>query len=132
MESPLRFYSKFLALFAVVSLMVGFNFLTWGFHRRQPPKVWQSARARPERGPALIRKYGCGACHTLPSSSARPRVGPSLVRLPDQIYIAGKLSNTPANLMRWIQDPDQIRPRTAMPNLGVGPRPMPATLPLTS
>ena len=121
MESPLWFYSRFLALFVVISLMVGFNFLTWGFHRAGRPPVWHVARARPERGPALIREYGCGACHTLPGSTQATRtVGPSLEKIRDQMYVAGTLTNTPENLMRWIQDPQAIRPHTAMPNLHVG------------
>lgn len=122
MAGPLRFYSRFLALFMVISLMVGFHFLTWGFHRTSRPTVWHLARAHPERGPALIRKYGCSACHTLPGIPQATRtVGPSLENVKDQMYVAGTLANTPHNLMLWIQDPQQIRPHTAMPNLGVGP-----------
>jgi cytochrome c1 len=34
-------------------------------------------------------------------------------------YIAGRLPNTEENLLKWIQDPQQIEPGTAMPNLGV-------------
>ena len=121
MESPLWFYARFLALFVVISLMVGFNFLAWGFHRAGHQLVWHVAGARPERGPLLIKEYGCGSCHTLPGISQTPRtVGPSLERVKVQLYIAGTLTNTPDNLRRWIQDPQQIRPHTAMPNLGVG------------
>jgi hypothetical protein len=35
------------------------------------------------------------------------------------MYIAGVLSNTPENLVRWIEDPPAVDPLTAMPNLGV-------------
>lgn len=121
MEGPLRFYSRFLALFVVVSLMVGFHFLTWGFHRTSRPTVWHLTLASPERGPALIKRYGCSACHTLPGIAQAARtVGPSLEFVKDQMYIAGTLPNTPENLMLWIQDPQRIRPHTAMPNLKVG------------
>jgi cytochrome c len=121
MTGPVRFYSRFLALFVVISLMVGFHFLTWGFHRASPPTVSHMAGAHPERGPSLIRKYGCSACHTLPGSSTATRtVGPGLENVKDQMYVAGTLLNTPQNLMLWIQHPEQIRPNTAMPNLGVG------------
>ena len=122
MESPLWFYSKFLALLGVISLMVGFSFLTRGFHRASRQSVWHVAGASPKRGPVLLREYGCGACHTLPGNSQAPRtVGPSLQRVKDQMYLAGTLTNTPPNLMRWIRDPQAIRPHTAMPNLGLGP-----------
>ena len=121
MACSFRFYSRFLALFVVISLMVGFHFLTWGFHRASPPMVSHMAGAHPERGPSLIRKHGCSACHTLPGSSTATRsVGPGLENVKDQMYVAGTLLNTPQNLMLWIQHPEQIRPNTAMPNLGVG------------
>lgn len=35
------------------------------------------------------------------------------------MYLAGVLSNSPANLMRWIQDPPGVDSLTAMPDLGV-------------
>jgi cytochrome c1 len=34
-------------------------------------------------------------------------------------YIAGVVSNTPDNMIRWIQNPPGIDEKTAMPNLGV-------------
>jgi cytochrome c2 len=120
MENPFWFYSKFLALFGVVALMISFNFLIWGLHRKTRDTIWHLADARPDQGPALIKNYGCSACHAISGSSSKPRVGPSLEQLPDQLYIAGKLSNTPENLIRWIQHPEEFRPGTAMPNLGVG------------
>jgi cytochrome c len=121
MEAPLRFYTRFLALFVVILLMVGFHFMTWGLHRTSRPLVWYLPDAHPERGPSHIRKYGCSACHTLPgNSNAKRLVGPSLESMKDRMYIAGKLPNTPRNLMLWIQDPQQIRPHTAMPDLNVG------------
>lgn len=119
MAGPFWFYGKLLGLLGLVSLMVGFNFLTWGFHRSSRPHVWQTVGARPERGPALIKHYGCSACHAISGGSTQPQVGPSLERLSGQLYIAGKLPNTPENLLRWIQHPEQIRPGTAMPNLHV-------------
>jgi cytochrome c1 len=35
------------------------------------------------------------------------------------MYIGGVLQNTPANLIRWIQDPPAVDAKTAMPNLHV-------------
>ena len=34
--------------------------------------------------------------------------------------IAGHLANTPDNMQRWIRDPQQVSPGTAMPDLNVG------------
>jgi cytochrome c1 len=33
--------------------------------------------------------------------------------------VAGKLPNTPDQLVRWIQQPQAVEPGTAMPDLGV-------------
>jgi cytochrome c2 len=74
----------------------------------------------PGRGPALIRKYGCQTCHTIPGvPGADGMVGPPLDRIAGRTYLAGRLPNTPQNLMRWIRDPQGISPGTAMPQMGV-------------
>jgi cytochrome c2 len=73
-----------------------------------------------DRGARLIVRYGCGSCHQIPGiHGADGRVGPSLDDLARRRLIAGKLANTPANLERWIRDPQRISPGTVMPDLGV-------------
>ena len=73
------------------------------------------------RGRELFGSYGCGACHTISGvPQAQGRVGPPLEGLNARAVIAGKLSNNPANLQRWIHDPQAVSPGTAMPRLGVG------------
>lgn len=37
----------------------------------------------------------------------------------DRVYIAGVLPNTEDAMVRWITDPQQVNPRTAMPHTGV-------------
>jgi cytochrome c2 len=72
------------------------------------------------RGRALIAGYQCGACHEIPGvRGARGTVGPPLVRFGLRSYIGGRAPNTPANLIRWLQDPKTIDPGTAMPDMGV-------------
>jgi cytochrome c len=44
---------------------------------------------------------------------------PPLHRFYQRSFIAGRLPNTEDNLIRWIQDPQQVEPGTAMPDLGV-------------
>jgi cytochrome c len=74
----------------------------------------------PDRGALAIGRYGCGSCHEIPGvRSARGTVGPSLSGIAGRTYIAGQLSNSPANLMRWVQHPRHVEPRTAMPEMGV-------------
>jgi cytochrome c1 len=67
-----------------------------------------------------LRTYGCSGCHTIPGvDGAHALVGPPLDHFAYRIYIAGRLPNTPENLMLWIQKPQQVVPNNAMPNMGV-------------
>jgi cytochrome c1 len=77
----------------------------------------------PSRGRDAIRRYGCASCHTVPGvDGARGQVGPSLAGIADRVYLAGRLANTPANLIRWTRTPQEIEPGNAMPDLGVTER----------
>jgi cytochrome c2 len=72
------------------------------------------------RGREAIAASGCGSCHRIPGvENARGEVGPPLSGLARRVIIAGMLPNSSDNMIRWIQDPPSIDPRTAMPNLGV-------------
>jgi len=76
--------------------------------------------ADPQRGAALIREVGCASCHMIPGiRGARGLVGPPLMHFSRRTYVAGRLPNTPANLIDWIRDPQAIDPATAMPTIGL-------------
>ena len=76
--------------------------------------------ASPERGRQAIQRYGCGSCHTIAGvPRAQGQVGPRLADLNERVMIAGRLANTPDNLVRWIEDPQGVSPGTDMPNLAV-------------
>lgn len=71
------------------------------------------------RGPAAMRRYGCGTCHAIPGvPGANGVAGPSLAGYGERVYIAGVLPNDFANLVRWIRHPQSILPGTAMPDVG--------------
>ena len=73
-----------------------------------------------DRGLHLVRQYQCGACHAIPGvPGAGGDAGPSLAHTGRLGYIAGRIPNQPANLVRWLQDPLALKPDTAMPALGV-------------
>jgi cytochrome c len=77
----------------------------------------------PVRGEMALRQYACTACHVIPGvTGADGYVGPSLEHLATRVYIAGILANTPENMIRWLRNPPEIRPGTAMPDLGVTER----------
>jgi cytochrome c1 len=39
-----------------------------------------------------------------------------------RVYLGGRLTNTPGNLIRWIEDPRAVDPQTAMPTTGISKR----------
>ena len=87
-------------------------------------KVQQEAAAMTggdvHRGKTAIGKYGCGACHTIPGiDNASATVGPPLTQIAVRQYLAGHLQNSPANMIEWIQHPQRIDPKNAMPEMGV-------------
>lgn len=74
----------------------------------------------PRRGEAMFIQYGCGSCHSLNDvRNATGMVGPPLDGIARRMIIAGHLANTPTNMERWIRNPQQVSPGTAMPGLGV-------------
>jgi cytochrome c len=74
----------------------------------------------PAHGQQVIRSYGCGSCHVIPGvDGAVGKVGPSLQGIGARTYLAGKLPNEPANMIKWIRQPQEVSPGTAMPELGV-------------
>jgi putative membrane protein len=74
----------------------------------------------PKRGAALIQKFGCGACHTIPGiDDAKGLVGPPLDHMGSRVYLAGVLRNTPDNMMEWLRNPQQVVPNNAMPDVGL-------------
>jgi cytochrome c2 len=97
--------------------------------------IWEYARERtqlrthaavatggdPRRGESMFIQYGCGSCHAVKNvRTATGMVGPPLDGIALRVIIAGHLSNTPQNMQKWIRDPQQVSPGTAMPDLNVG------------
>jgi len=73
-----------------------------------------------ERGRLLMAQYQCGRCHAIPGvAGARGKLAVPLDAFGARSYIAGRIPNRPATLVRWIVDPPSLVPGTAMPNLGV-------------
>jgi cytochrome c2 len=76
----------------------------------------------PVRAPVLLRRYGCGGCHTISAlSGADGKVAAPLDALAQRVFIAGAVRNSPDNLVRWIVSPQSLAPRSAMPTTGITP-----------
>ncbi|WP_342633512.1 c-type cytochrome [Microvirga subterranea] len=77
----------------------------------------------PDHGPGLMLRYGCGGCHIVQGiAGARGQVGPNLSDVSRRIYIGGVTTNSPDNLIRWIVNPREFDPKTAMPVTGISER----------
>ncbi len=73
-----------------------------------------------KRGSVVIGRSGCGSCHEIPGiMHAEGMVGPPLDHFSRRTIVAGLLPNTPANLVHWIRDPQQVVPGNAMPDAGL-------------
>ncbi len=84
------------------------------------PDVRQVAGGDADHGKQLIQKYGCGACHYVPGiDSAKGYAGPPLIKFSKRSYVAGVLQNTPENLIRWLEHPQQVVPNNDMPEMNV-------------
>lgn len=72
------------------------------------------------RGQQAIVQYGCGKCHTIPGiRGAYGVVGPPLAKLGSRTIIGGEFPNLPSTLAHWVQSPTSMKPKTAMPTLGL-------------
>jgi len=71
-------------------------------------------------GRKIFERTACINCHTVAGTAANGRFGPDLTHLMSRDTIAsGATPNTPANLRRWIQNPDTIKPGSKMPAMGL-------------
>jgi cytochrome c2 len=113
---------------AVLSVLALVLLTGAGVYAGYEVKHSREARARaialtggnPDFGRRLTTRYGCAGCHTIPGvPGAQGRVGPSLDGIAAQVYIAGTVANTPNTLIRWIENPRAIDPKTAMPVTGL-------------
>jgi cytochrome c len=94
--------------------------LSWSCGRNAYREAAAMTGGDPARGKAAIHNYGCDTCHTIPGiQGADALVGPPLNKMASRSYIGGVIPNTPANMIHWIQNPQDVDHQTAMPNLRV-------------
>ena len=105
----------------LVAALLGAAVLLSGCSRgRAAEEARQLTGGEPSRGMAAIGRHGCGSCHEIPGlRGATGTVGPPLTRIARRAYLGGRVANSPAGMMKWIQHPQQIEPGTAMPEMNV-------------
>ncbi len=117
MKGGKKTLSKFVSVLAAVCAIY---FGEAGCGRKMESSLAKRAGGDPTRGKTAMRRYGCGACHTIPGvDGANGKVGPSLEGAGTRAYIAGVLPNVPEYMVRWIQHPQSVDWRKAMPEMGV-------------
>jgi cytochrome c oxidase subunit II len=100
----------------------------------EPPgrfRAWLANEAKPARRPTTpaavageqaFMSSQCASCHTLRGTRAQGSVGPDLTHFGARTSIASyTLVNTPANLAKWIRDPQHVKPGNRMPALNLTP-----------
>ncbi len=112
--------TKGLVIASLIALVAAGSFSSCQSVNRNPPPEMRGGD--PSAGGKDIAKLGCEGCHVIPGiSGADGTVGPPLTDFAHRGFIAGELSNKPAHLMRWLEDPKGVEPGTDMPDLGVDP-----------
>ncbi len=87
---------------------------------------WLSANAADARSPqdslavtgaALFQTKTCSSCHRIQGTNATGNAGPDLTHLESrQQLLTGLLKNNEADLFKWINHPQQIKPGAYMPD----------------
>lgn len=96
-------------------------FSTW-FHDQLKPAVTATG-TQAIAGEAAMTRLPCASCHTIRGTSLHGTFGPDLTHLASRSTIAAvTLTNTPANLARWIADPQGVKPGTRMPDVPLTPQ----------
>jgi cytochrome c oxidase subunit 2 len=103
------------------------DFNSW-LRGQQQPAMSVTTGLSPEQialvnqGAQTILTQACAGCHTirgLPNYEVG-KVGPDLTHVGSREYLAaGTIENTPENMARWIRNPQDIKPDTKMPTLGL-------------
>ena len=70
-------------------------------------------------GRRATANYLCATCHHIPGIVGGDPVGPPLDGIGSRKFIGGVILNTPENMVRWIQNPQQFDPLSAMPNMNI-------------
>jgi cytochrome c2 len=117
-QSRMRCLGAFAALAAIAAAAAGSAALS---SQRQTIQIARAiSGGDPDRAPDLIRRYGCGGCHTIPGiAGADGQVGPPLSDLIHRVYVGGVAINSPDQLTQWIVSPQKLSSRSAMPATGI-------------
>jgi cytochrome c oxidase subunit II len=100
----------------------------------EPPARFQSWLARTEKpaaapanssesqGKTLFMQNACAGCHTIRGTPAAGNIGPDLTHVASRSTLAAvTMPNNRQAMLRWITDPQHIKPGNKMPALDLSP-----------
>jgi cytochrome c oxidase subunit II len=91
--------------------------------RVEDASLEKSQATSAEAGQYVFEHQACISCHTVAGTVATGRYGPDLTHLMSRATIAaGAAPNTQEQLLRWITDPNQIKPGSLMPAMHLSDR----------
>jgi cytochrome c oxidase subunit 2 len=92
------------------------DFERWLENEQKPGVEDPAAKA----GRSAFLAQSCVNCHRVRGTAAQGSYAPDLTHLMSrQTLASGMVKNTPENLHRWVEDPQQIKPGCLMPAFGL-------------
>ncbi len=77
-----------------------------------------SASGTAAQGEQVFMNGACIGCHTINGTNAKGLAGPNLTHFASRSVFAGAtLQNTPADVAKWLSNPQAVKPGNLMPNL---------------
>jgi cytochrome c len=105
---------------ALTAALTAVAFVTWKAQHQSRNLAIAMTGGDPARAPDIIRRYGCGGCHTIPGiPGGDGKVGGPLADIKGRVYVGGVATNTPDNLIAWIVSPQTFSSSSAMPATGI-------------
>lgn len=97
-------------------------FAAW-LEAQQRPAIEPRAGSLEAEGRDLVAELACKGCHVIEGVEGMVgKVGPDLTHLASREHLAGAVfENTEENLRRWVDRPDDMKPGSKMPDLGLTP-----------
>jgi cytochrome c oxidase subunit 2 len=93
------------------------RFAAW-LRGQDAPAAPAPAAGEAARGRHLFLSTTCSGCHAIRGTNARADVGPDLTHVAGRMSLAAlTIPNSPGDLLRWISDPQHIKPGAKMPAL---------------
>lgn len=99
------------------------EFAAWVAQQKQPARQDFTGNPEAAKGQAVFMRNACISCHTIAGTAATGRFGPDLTHLASRdTFASGAIQNTPANLRKWVDDPNSMKPGCLMPAMHLNNR----------